>query len=280
MALGSRPSNQATEHRVAAVPIVRAGLVGCNQWVTRLTEVIIRRLEELVVANRRLGRYICHDPRSKNFPAARASQIVSVQHQATGLPLDQGQIASCTATALCGALDSEPNLNANIPLGDSDAVRIYECLRYIAGEPYPPLDRGGSGLSVCRAAKQIGLITSYEHAFGIQHALEALIRRPVITGVSWYDSFDQPDRNGLVAIAPGAAVRGGHEIVANGVDAADQLVWFWNSWGPGWGLCGRFCMSFDTWDQLLEQEGDVTVPIGAHFSAIRGGRQFNPSLSM
>jgi len=36
-------------------------------------------------------------------------------------------------------------------------------------------------------------------------------------------------------------------------------VWFWNSWGTVYALGGRFCMSFDTWERLLEEQGDVTV---------------------
>jgi hypothetical protein len=112
---------------------------------------------------------------------------------------------------------------------------------------------------VCKAAKQMGWISSYKHAFGIQHALESLVQRPVITGISWYTSFDQPTAAGLVEIGPGATVRGGHEIVADEIDAPNRLVWFWNSWGPGWGVGGRFCMSFDTWSALLQQRGDVTA---------------------
>ena len=115
---------------------------------------------------------------------------------------------------------------------------------------------------VCKAAKQLNLIASYKHAFGLQHALEALVLRPVITGISWYTSFDTPDpTTGLVEIAPGATVRGGHEIVADEIDAENELVWFWNSWGTQFGLGGRFCMKFATWGQLLENQGDVTVPL-------------------
>ena len=115
---------------------------------------------------------------------------------------------------------------------------------------------------VCKAAKQLGLISSYKHAFGIDHALAALVLRPVITGINWYTSFDTPDpATGLVEIASGATVRGGHEVVADGIDADKQLVWLWNSWGTGWGVGGRFCMSFETWDQLLKERGDVTVPM-------------------
>ena len=64
----------------------------------------VRRIQltEQRVAGRRLGRHIHHDPRSRDYQAHQATQIVSVTHQATGLPFDQGHIGSCTANALCG----------------------------------------------------------------------------------------------------------------------------------------------------------------------------------
>ncbi len=224
-------------------------------------EIVRRRIEETVVAGRRLGRHVNHDPRSRDFPASRAPSIVSVTHNAVGLPLDQGQIGSCTANALCGALNSTPDNAGGTVYNEDQAVHLYELETKLEGQPYPPNDPGGSGLMVCKAAKSLGWIRAYTHAFGIQHALEALVQRPVITGVSWYDSFDQPDaQTGLVSIAPTAKIRGGHEIVADGIDADNRLVWLWNSWGTSWGLGGRFCWTFDTWEQLLSSQGDVTVP--------------------
>jgi hypothetical protein len=218
-------------------------------------------LDEIVDPSRRLGRHVVHDPRSKDYPAPRAPQIVSVKHTAVGLPLNQGQIGSCTANALCGALDSAPNLNGGPRLDEKQAIKLYKLETQLEGRPYPPDDPGGSGLMVCKAAKEMGLISTYRHAFGIQHALEALVERPVITGINWYDSFDTPYPSGLVEIAPGAKVRGGHEIVADEIQASKGLVWFWNSWGAAWGAGGRLCMTFDTWDRLLQENGDVTVPI-------------------
>ncbi len=219
-------------------------------------------LPEQHLPGKRLGRHVEHDPRSREFSAERAPQVVSVTHQATGLPLNQGEIGSCTANALCGALDSAPDFTASTPLEEAQAVHLYESETSLEGNPYPPNDPGGSGLMVCKAAKQMGLISSYKHAFGLQHALEALVVRPVITGISWYTSFDTPDpTTGLVELPTSATVRGGHEIVADGIDAEKELVWFWNSWGTQFGLGGRFCMKFATWGQLLENQGDVTVPI-------------------
>jgi hypothetical protein len=224
--------------------------------------VYTERLAEKPIEGKRLGRHVEHDPRSREFEAKRAPTIKSVKHDATGLPLDQGNIGSCTANALCGALDSAPNLSGGTPLNEQEAVKVYELETKLEGDPYPPNDPGGSGLMVCKAAKQMGLISAYHHAFGIHHALEALVLRPVITGVNWYSSFDQPDpHTGLVELTPDATIRGGHEIVADEIDAENQLVWFWNSWGSQWGVGGRFCMSFDTWSELLKQRGDVTVPI-------------------
>jgi hypothetical protein len=224
-------------------------------------EMIRRTIEETRVASRRLGRHVLHDPRSRDFPAGRAATIQSVNHSSAGLPLNQGDIGSCTANALCGALDTSPDDSGGHVYDENQAIQLYELETKLEGEPYPPNDPGGSGLMVCKAAKQLGWISSYQHAFGIQHALLALTLRPVITGISWYTSFDTPDPNGLVQIAPGATVRGGHEVVAVGIDAPNQLVWLWNSWGTQFGVGGRFCMSFDTWATLLSQQGDVTVPI-------------------
>lgn len=225
-------------------------------------ELVSREIQEHLVRGHRLGRHVLHDPRSLKYSAPRAPKVVSVTHAAQGLPLDQGSIGSCTANALCGALDSSPDNQSGKTFAESSAVQLYELETKLEGKPYPPNDPGGSGLMVCKAARELGWISAYQHAFGVQHALEALVLRPVITGVGWYTSFDTPDpKTGLVDIATGATVRGGHEVVADAIDADKQLVWFWNSWGPEFGLGGRFCMSFGTWEQLLSEQGDVTVPI-------------------
>ena len=224
-------------------------------------DVFKAAIPEHVVEGKRLGRHVLHDPRSRDFRADRADTITSVDHHATGLPLNQGQIGSCTANALCGALNSAPDFNRGTPRHEHDAVKLYELETQLEGDPYPPNDPGGSGLEVCKAAKQLGWITSYAHAFSLDDALKALVLRPVITGINWYTSFDTPSPTGLVEIAPDAIVRGGHEVVADQIDAEHKLVWFWNSWGPTFGVAGRFCMTFDTWGRLLKEKGDVTVPM-------------------
>ena len=221
-------------------------------------------LPDQKIPGKRLGRHIHHDARSRDFPAERASRISSVRHNATGLPLDQEVHTCCTAHALCAALDSNPNFTGDTPLTSVNAIRIYERATRLEGKPASAeTETGSSGLMACKAAQQLGLIGSYRHAFGVEHALRALTLRPVMTGFSWYTSFDEPDREtGLVEISEDATVRGGHEVLAYAIDTDVERVWFWNSWGTEYGVNGRFCMSFDTWHHLLDQRGDVTVPLG------------------
>ena len=224
-------------------------------------DVVRSVIPELVTPGKRLGRHIVHDPRSRNFPAEGAAAIMSVVHNATGLPLNQGDIGSCTANALCGALNSAPDFKGGAPRTETDAITLYELETKLEGDPYPPNDPGGSGLEVCKAAVQLGWISSYQHAFSLEDALLALVLRPVITGIGWYTSFDTPSADGLVVIAMGATVRGGHEVVADQIDAPEQACLVLEQLGPTFGVGGRFCMSFDTWQQLLNESGDVTVPI-------------------
>lgn len=241
----------------------------------------IRIPETVVIPGRRLGRHIHIDDRSAGYPAELASVLRSVRHVSAGLPLDQGNVGSCTGNALCGALNTVPHWASGQPtLTETDAVAVYSDEEVLEGfGPYPPNDQGGSGTEVCQAAKNRGWIVRYENPATIAQALFALVPRPVITGVNWYTSFDTPDAQGRVSITPGATVRGGHEflvdelqvpagIVITQANVAGYLEQIWlgafNSWGLGYGLGGRFYFTAATWQQLLEQGGDVTVPRTAH----------------
>ena len=213
-------------------------------------------------AGGRRGRHVEHDPRSRAFAAERSpAPLRRVSWRRYGRPFDQGSLGSCTGNAIAGVVNTKPFWQPRRILHEPDAVRLYELATALDGfdGTYPPDNTGSSGLAACKAAKQLGLISGYRHAFGIDHALEALQHGPVITGVNWYDGFDTPDVNGLVQIA--GEVRGGHEFEVTFYDPRLQLVGGWNSWGPDWGIRGRFYFHVDVWARLLEEDGDVTVPV-------------------
>lgn len=218
----------------------------------------------------RLGRHVNHDERSKGFQATTAA-LKSVFHAHHGSVLDQGQLGSCTGNAGVDVVNCEPNWFAKTENSEGLAVRLYSEATRVDPFPgeYPPTDTGSDGLSVAKVMKQWGWINSYTHAFGLSQALGALMLRPFMTGTVWLDGMFTPDADGRVH--PRGSVAGGHEYVSYGLEVvrtkagavsfARSKVWFLNSWGPTFGKGGCFYMSPTDYGKLLDQQGDVTVPV-------------------
>lgn len=223
--------------------------------------IVRRTIPEHERRVRRLGRHVAHDPRSRDFPAQEAPAVISVTHRTTALPLDQGQLGSCTGNAMTGLLMSQPFFNPARMLNETDALMLYSRATHLdrVRGAYPPTDTGSAGLFVAKAAKEKGWCSSYKHAFGLNHTLKALVLKPVIIGVDWYDSFDRPDANHFVSITPGASIAGGHEFLLFGINVEQRAVLAMNSWGTSWADRGVFRISWDTLAQLLAQQGDVTT---------------------
>jgi hypothetical protein len=227
--------------------------------------VTVQRIEEIIVPGKRLGRHVDTRLRQLARPyAGPRKAVASVTWERNIRILDQGDVGSCTGNAMTGALGSGPlftALPAGVTLDETGALKLYSEAEVIDGDgPYPPNDNGSTGPSVAKAAEDDGLISGFTHYTDLDSALQALMGGPVILGVSWYSSFDTPAADGTVSIAPGAFVRGGHEVVARVVDAGAKVIGLDNSWGPSYGVAGSFKMSFGTLEQLLAENGDCTAP--------------------
>lgn len=220
-------------------------------------------IEESIVEGKRLGRNIHHDPRSRNYRARTATDLISVQHPHVGPVLNQGQTGSCTGHALAQCLNVYPlKWSCQGLKTHDDAMWLYQRATQTDSFPgsYPPDDTGSDGLDVCKAAVERNFITEYTHTFSLDEALHALVLSPIITGVSWYNTWDTPDANGFVSIGNGT-VRGGHEFCVVGLDVNAKTVQALNSWGPTFGHGGFFSFSWDDWNRLLSESGDCTVPV-------------------
>lgn len=217
-----------------------------------------------------LGRNVEHDPRSRAFAFAPATEVPlrTKVWRRYGNVLDQGNVGACTGFAMAHTLNSAPNyVKGEGTLKNPDGLRLYSratSLDEFPGE-YPPEDTGSSGLGVCKAAMEFGYITRYDWAFGFAAFLQALMHSPVAVGTYWYDQMFYPDVNGFVR--PLGQRVGGHEYVAAGIySLTDRVLVFQNSWSKLWGVNGRFFMTFDDFATLLSQEGDAVIPVGGPWS--------------
>jgi hypothetical protein len=217
----------------------------------------------------RLGRHVNHDLRSLAYAITDTAVWTTVMHERTVGPFNQGNVGSCVGNAKAGCLATAPfwePLHAAFPHLVADetlALQLYTLATQI--DPYPGQmpaeDTGSDGLSGNKAATKLGYQSGYVHALSVEASQAGLMKGPGDAGINWYDSFDEPDSEGIVRLPATAKVRGGHEIEKYGYDSARDLFWFWNSWGSDWGLGGKFAMEVSTFERLLHEDGDVTYGV-------------------
>lgn len=226
----------------------------------------VQLLPETVVPGKPLGRHVHHDPRSLNYKVVSNGTRVSRSHRRYVGPFDQGQTGSCVGNATEGVLATapfygrlKPQRQAGLQFNEAGAVSIYSLATQLDPYPgqYPPTDTGSDGLSGAKAAMKMGYIKGYQHITSIDAAWTAIQTVPFIMGTVWLTDMDNPDSNGIVHAS--GTVRGGHEYEVFSYNATKGLWGMWQSWGPDFGIGGKFYMNDDSFQYLLSQQGDATV---------------------
>jgi hypothetical protein len=231
------------------------------------TDLYVRAFEQ---HDPRLGRHVVHDPASRDFEH-RPRQLGQV---VTGdkpwcwriyepMPVPNQPIGCCTGVDQCVRGNAAGNRVAGVVLTLKDALTIYSLATELDDEVfrgrYPPTDTGSSGLFAAKAARRLGLISSYEWIFaGPDAVIAALKSKPVGVGTRWDDDMFHPAPR-TFEIKPGGGVAGGHQWTVIGYEPKERMFIGKCWWGPNFGYSGRFRISYTNLGDLLADDGDAHV---------------------
>ena len=188
---------------------------------------------------------------------------------------DQGQLGSCTANALAGALEFL-EIKSGQPLVDLSRLFIYYNERAIehtvASDSGAMLRDGIKSLvargvcsekkwpyvvanftrkppAVCYTEAKKYTLRSYHRIASLGEMRACLAEGyPFVFGFAVYEGFETPGvaRSGVLNMPrPSERQLGGHAVCAVGYDDKEGRLLVRNSWGSAWGKKGYFTMPYD-----------------------------------
>lgn len=200
----------------------------------------------------------------------------SVDLRPTCSPVEnQGQLGSCTANALAGALEFLERKD-NVKFVDLSRLFIYydertiehtvksdsgaqirDGIKTLAKQgvcpekewPYKIARFAVKPTAACYKDALKHQITSYHRLITLNEMKACLADGfPFVFGFTVYQSFESPEvaQSGVVNMPlPGERVLGGHAVVAVGYDDSQKRFTVRNSWGTSWGQKGYFTMPYE-----------------------------------
>jgi C1A family cysteine protease len=188
---------------------------------------------------------------------------------------DQGNLGSCTAHALTGALEFLENKDG-LPVVQMSRLFLYyneralentidkdsgamlrDGIKTLASQgccdeekwPYDIKKFTAKPTAVCYKDGLDHQIISYQRIDTLGQMRACLAEGfPFVFGFTVYESFETQTvaQTGVVPM-PGAKERvlGGHAVLAVGYDDKTKRLLVRNSWGPAWGIKGYFTLPYD-----------------------------------
>lgn len=189
---------------------------------------------------------------------------------------DQGELGSCTANAIAGAMQFDEIKQKITPIFTPSRLFIYYNERAIEGTvntdsgamlrdgvksvvkqgvcsedlwPYNIANFSEQPPRDCYQAATQNKAILYKRLIRDLNQMKACLAtgNPFVFGFTVYESFESPTvaSTGHAPLpAPGEAVLGGHAVLAVGYDDASQCFIARNSWGTQWGLAGYFTLPY------------------------------------
>lgn len=218
--------------------------------------------------DRRFGRLIEFDPRSRNYPVSRGlARLLPAKEKVWACPekFDQGLTSACVGFAFGHELAAAPQKVKGLSNGFLER-RIYweaQKLDEFPGGEYPGAEAHFAGTSILAGAKRVqamGFCSGYAWAFSVDDIVRGLQSGPCVIGVNWRNQMDSPDAEGFVR--PLGKSLGGHAFCLLGVFPKEEYVLARNSWGDWYGLRGDFRIRFRDLATMLRDRGEAVFLTG------------------
>lgn len=189
---------------------------------------------------------------------------------------DQGQLGSCTANAIAGAIEfdrKKQNLSDYVPsrlfiyynervmegtVGQDSGAQIRDGIKSVNKIGAPP--EGDWAYDITKFTKKpptkAYTDAKQDRAIQYQRLVPTLAQLQgclasgfgFVFGFTVYESFESPEvaKTGIMPMPlPTENKVGGHAVMAVGYDDASRRMIVRNSWGPGWGQAGYFTMPYE-----------------------------------
>lgn len=215
-----------------------------------------------------LGRLYLPDPDDHAFlmrntlVEADPVSLPLYRYYLTGPVLNQGNTPRCVEFSWNGWLLSSPLRNKSIdPVGtlycEAQALDPWD------GDCSNPKYDGSTVRAGAKALQARGLVDTYVWAFTTPDIANWLLsgKGPVVFGTRWFRSMQTPDAKGVLHVDVNSPLDGGHAYLCIGYNSKTRMFRFLNSWGTGWGQNGRFWMSADDVELLLQRQGEACTAI-------------------
>ncbi len=189
---------------------------------------------------------------------------------------DQGQLGSCTANAIAGAMEFErkkQNLSDFVPsrlfiyynervmegtISSDSGAQIRDGIKSVAKIGAPPETDWPYDIARFAAKPPAQAYTDAKLDRGVQYQsivqtlqqLQGCLASgyPYVFGFTVYQSFESQTvaKTGIMPMpAPNEKKLGGHAVMAVGYDISTRMMIVRNSWGAMWGQAGYFMMPFE-----------------------------------
>lgn len=216
-----------------------------------------------------LGRLPAPDPRDRAYPLKAFLAAPAVRKTTTWTmrygALDQGKTGACVGFGMKHFLMLGP-VKQTSPSSRPTAFDVYDAAilvdEFVDNDRDPQRQMGTSVRGGFKVLQSYGLIDAYAWAQTAEDVIDWLCGTgPTLAGTDWLSGMFEPDAEGIVRVKDSDTVAGGHCYALCGWDQERGLLRALNSWSPQWGRRGRFLISPEDFEKLLERGGEAGTAV-------------------